>query len=153
MLHGATRGIARPEARRGEVRGSLWPLRANLVSFAAFFPLLFLRAGATDGPVPLVLAITGSALAVAGATIALRSRNALGPAWSLVPTADERAGLVTTGPYRVVRHPLYLGLSMLPAGAAVAFGNPSALLIVVLAVIPTFLWLAAREASVLGRRL
>ena len=46
-----------------------------------------------------------------------------GSAWSLVPMANDATGIVTTGPYRLVRHPIYLGLAMLAMGAALAFAS------------------------------
>jgi Phospholipid methyltransferase len=47
-----------------------------------------------------------------------------------VPKADQGTGLVTTGPYRLVRHPIYLGLALLAMGEALAFGSWPALMIV-----------------------
>jgi protein-S-isoprenylcysteine O-methyltransferase Ste14 len=70
----------------------------------------------------------------------------LGPAWA--PTA-QAAGLVTTGPYRLVRHPIYLGLSMLALGQALAFASWPAFLILLAGIIPTFVWRAAAEGKVL----
>ena len=52
----------------------------------------------------LPLALSGCFLALGGAVLVLRSRAELGPAWSFVPKADQGTGLVTTGPYRLVRH-------------------------------------------------
>ena len=72
----------------------------------------------------------------------------LGPAWSFLPVADE-AGLVTTGPYRLVRHPIYLGLSMLAMGEALAFASWPALLVLLAGIIPTFVWRAAAEEKLL----
>jgi protein-S-isoprenylcysteine O-methyltransferase Ste14 len=44
--------------------------------------------------------------------------------------ADEAAGVVTTGPYRLVRHPIFLGFSMLALGQALAFASWPAVLVV-----------------------
>ena len=99
----------------------------------------------------LLLALAGCLLALAGSALILRSRAALGPAWSLVPRADQRMGLVTTGPYRLVRHPIYLGLSMLAAGEALAFGSWPALTIVLSGIVPTFAWRARAEDKLLSR--
>ena len=78
----------------------------------------------------LPLALSGCLLALAGAALVLRSRAELGPAWSFVPKADQGTGLVTTGPYRLVRHPIYLGLALLAMGEALVFGSWFALMIV-----------------------
>jgi protein-S-isoprenylcysteine O-methyltransferase Ste14 len=66
-----------------------------------------------------------------------------------VPKADR--GLVTTGPYRLVRHPIYLGLALLALGQALAFASWSALTIVVFGIVPTFAWRARAEEKLLSR--
>lgn len=63
-----------------------------------------------------MLAPCGCLLALAGAALVLWSRAELGSAWSFVPMADQGTDFVTTGPYRLVRHPIYLGLSLLAMG-------------------------------------
>jgi protein-S-isoprenylcysteine O-methyltransferase Ste14 len=67
-----------------------------------------------------VAAVVGLVIAAAGVALHLRARRALGPFWS-GPIA-VRAGhlVVTSGPYAVVRHPLYLGVLLLTAGTLVA---------------------------------
>jgi protein-S-isoprenylcysteine O-methyltransferase Ste14 len=71
----------------------------------------------------LPLALLGCLLALAGAALVVRSRAELGPAWSFVPKAVQSTGLVMTGPYRLVRHPICLGLALLAMGGALAFGS------------------------------
>ena len=146
-------GLDRRARETGETspasRGSRWPLAANLASFALFFPSLFLAAGPGGGALPLFLAGAGSLVAVAGAGVVRRARDTLGAAWSFVPLAATESGVVSTGPYRLVRHPIYLGLSMLAAGEAIAFDDGPALLAVLVAVIPTFLWRARTEEALL----
>jgi protein-S-isoprenylcysteine O-methyltransferase Ste14 len=90
-------------------------------------------------------------LALAGASLVLRSRAELGPAWSFLPEADRDADLVTTGPYHLVRHLIYLGLTLLAMGQALAFGSWPALLVVPSAIVPTFAWRARAEEILLGR--
>jgi protein-S-isoprenylcysteine O-methyltransferase Ste14 len=70
-----------------------------------------------------VAAVVGLVLAATGVVLHLRARRALGPFWS-GPIA-VRAGhrVVTSGPYAVVRHPLYLGVLLLAAGTAVAHAS------------------------------
>jgi Phospholipid methyltransferase len=71
----------------------------------------------------LPLALSGFLLALAGMALVLRSRTELGSAWSFVAKADQGTGLVTTWPYRLVRHPIYLGFALLATGQALAFGS------------------------------
>ena len=96
------------------------------------------------------LALSGCLLALAGAVLILRSRTELGPAWSFVSKADQSTGLITTGPYRLVRHPIYLGLALLAMGEALAFGSWPALVIVLSGIVPTFAWRARSEEALLS---
>jgi protein-S-isoprenylcysteine O-methyltransferase Ste14 len=124
---------------------------ANLAAFGLFFPSLLIFSGSSEASLALPLALSGCLLAVAGAALVLRARAALGPAWSFVPQADHRTGLVTTGPYRLVRHPIYLGLALLSLGQALAFSSWLAGLIVLVGIVPTFAWRARAEEALLSR--
>ena len=136
--------------RPGHGRGDRVPLLANLTAFGLFLPSLLALRGTLTGYAALVLALAGCLLAVAGAALVLRSRMELGPAWSFVPMANEVTGLVTTGPYRLARHPIYLGFSMLAMGEALAFaGRWPALFVVLSGIVPTFLWRASAEEKLL----
>jgi protein-S-isoprenylcysteine O-methyltransferase Ste14 len=123
----------------------------NIVAFGVFFPTLLIFSGGSDASMALPLALSGCLLAMAGAALVLRSRTELGPAWSLAPKADQGTGLVTTGPYRLVRHPIYLGLALLAMGQALAFGSGPALMIVLFGIVPTFAWRARVEEKLLRR--
>jgi protein-S-isoprenylcysteine O-methyltransferase Ste14 len=137
-------------AGAGQGRGNRAPVAANVTACALFYLCLFASPGALEGHAALLLAFAGCALAMAGAAVVLRSRLALGAAWSLVPSADEATGLVTTGPYRLVRHPIYLGLSMLALGQALAWASPPAFVVLLAGVIPTFVWRARAEETLLA---
>ncbi|RWH71711.1 isoprenylcysteine carboxylmethyltransferase family protein [Mesorhizobium sp.] len=131
-------------------RGDRTPVLTNLAAFVLFFAFLAAFAGNTEGLVALLLALCGCLLALAGAALVLRSRAELGTAWSLVPTADQGTGLVTTGPYRLVRHLIYLGLMMLAMGEALAFSSLPAVLVVFSTIVPTFVWRARAEERLLA---
>ena len=138
-----------PNTRTGQGRSDRTPVLANAVAFAVFLPSLLALSGAPEGSTALLLASTGCLLAVAGAAVVLWSRMELGPAWSLVPVAEEATGFVTTGPYRHVRHPIYLGLSMLALGQALAFASWPAFLVLFAGIVPTFVWRATAEERLL----
>lgn len=127
------------------------PLIANLGAFASFFASLLIPSSSSAGDIALSLAMSGCTLALIGAALVLRSRAELGSAWSLLPKADRATGLVTTGPYRLVRHPIYLGLTLLAAGNALSFGSGVAFLIVLSGIVPTFTWRARVEEGELSR--
>ena len=142
---------AGPKTRVRQRGGDRAPVVANLAAFGLFFPSLLGFSGSPAGSTALLLASSGSLLAVAGAALVLRSRAELGPAWSFVPMADQGTGLITTGPYRFVRHPIYLGLAVLAMGEALAFSSWPAFLIVLCGIVPTFAWRAGAEETLLSR--
>lgn len=144
-------GCRREPKTRARRPGGRAPVVANLAAFGLFFPSLIIFSGSANGFTALLLASLGSLLAVAGAALVLRSRAELGPAWSFVPRAGQETGLVTTGPYRLVRHPIYLGLGLLAMGEALAFSSWPAFLIVLSGIVPTFSWRAQAEETLLSR--
>jgi protein-S-isoprenylcysteine O-methyltransferase Ste14 len=146
---GGRRGEPKTSAR--QLGGSRRPVVANFAAFGLFLPSLIIFSGSANDITALLLASLGSLLSVAGAALVLRSRAALGPAWSFVPKADQETGLVTTGPYRLVRHPIYLGLTLLAMGQALAFRSCPAVLIVLSGIVPTFAWRARAEEKLLSR--
>ena len=143
------RGGAKMRARpNGSDRA---PLVANFAAFGLYVPSLLVFSGSSAGSAGLLLASSGALVGVAGAALVVRSRAQLGPAWSFVPKADQSTGLVTTGPYRLVRHPIYLGLGLLAMGEALAFDSWPALTIVLFGILPTFAWRARAEEKLLSR--
>src|SRR5262245_19114445 len=140
-----------PEDRRMPYQ----PIRARLAVIAnfgavgLFFPALFVFASSTCAPWALALGLLGCAIAVTGSVLVWRARLELGAAWSLLPKAGDQTGVVTSGPYRFVRHPIYLGLSVVAVGQAVAFSSGPAFFIVWAGVIPSFVWRAREEERLL----
>ena len=151
MLLGVSGRRGESKTRARHPGGGRAPLVANLAAFGLFGASLVIFSGSSEASMALPLALLGCLLALAGSALVLRSRAELGAAWSLVPKADQRTGLVTTGPYRLVRHPIYLGLALLAAGEALAFGSWPALLLVLSGIVPTFAWRARAEDSLLSR--
>jgi protein-S-isoprenylcysteine O-methyltransferase Ste14 len=146
------RGRCEAAKLRGQqARPSRGPVAANVSALGSYFVSLPLCSGSSTASAALALAAFGSLLGLVGVGIVVRSRRELGEAWSFSPTANERTGLVMTGPYRVVRHPIYLGLTLLSLGQAIGFANWVAVLIVGCAVVPTFVWRARAEEKLLHR--
>jgi protein-S-isoprenylcysteine O-methyltransferase Ste14 len=66
---------------------------------------------------------TGAALTFLGLLLATWARVRLGRNWSVVVTVKEGHELVKSGPYHVVRHPIYTGLLLAFVGQAMARGE------------------------------
>ena len=103
----------RPQARRGA--------REPIAIIACVAALAAAGALHPPGSVPSAAVETaGLAVAVAGTCWMLASVLALGTCFGILP---EARGLVQRGPYRLVRHPLYLG--ELTACAGLVAASPS----------------------------
>jgi protein-S-isoprenylcysteine O-methyltransferase Ste14 len=144
-----SRGQAK--TRTPQDRGDRAPLVANFTAFGLFFLSLLIFSCSPAGFMALLLALSGSLLALAGAAFVVICHAELGAAWSFAPKADQSTGLITTGPYRLVRHPIYLGLALLVVGEAIAFGGWPALFIALSAIVPTLAWRARAEEKLLSR--
>jgi protein-S-isoprenylcysteine O-methyltransferase Ste14 len=68
----------------------------------------------------LILQVLGTVLFVAGLALAVWARVYLGRNWGMPMTKKEEPELVTSGPYRYVRHPIYSGLLLAVLGTALA---------------------------------
>ncbi len=73
-------------------------------------------------PASTARSITGTALVVLGVGIAVWSRHVLGTNWSGVVRITEGQRLVTGGPYRLVRNPIYSGMLLAAFGITLASG-------------------------------
>jgi len=65
----------------------------------------------------------GAALTVVGLLFAVWARQHLGSNWSRSVTIKQGHELITTGPYALVRHPIYTGILTGFLGTAIAFSQ------------------------------
>ena len=95
------------------------PVAAILLAISLLTPDLF---WIRILPAALPLAIAGLLVTVAGLGIAVWARQHLGKNWSGRPAIRQDHTIVRTGPYSMVRHPIYTGLLCGLAGTAIATG-------------------------------
>jgi protein-S-isoprenylcysteine O-methyltransferase Ste14 len=97
--------------------------------------LLFLRLpGLTGRWVPATPLVTagGLALHIGSFALAVWSRRHLGRNWSHRVEEKEGHELVRSGPYRVIRHPIYSAMIGMTIGTALVSGETHALLAIVI---------------------
>lgn len=73
-------------------------------------------------------AVALAAVMLAGLSLTWWARIYLGPLWSSVITRKEDHSIVDTGPYALVRHPIYTGLIIALLATAAAEGRATALI-------------------------
>ncbi len=101
-----------------------WPRAAAILGGFLLSGLLLLNQR-TD--LPVAAQVVASLLVLAGNGFAVYVLANLGRSFSILP---ESRKLVISGPYRVVRHPLYLAEAVATLGMLIQFISPLALLLV-----------------------
>jgi protein-S-isoprenylcysteine O-methyltransferase Ste14 len=104
--------------RAKEGRGARRRIPLNGVTALAVVLLLrFLRVGSLAVRSPVLGAI-GALVFGSGIALAVWARVHLGRNWGMPMTQKDEPELVTSGPYRLVRHPIYSGLLAALLGTA-----------------------------------
>jgi protein-S-isoprenylcysteine O-methyltransferase Ste14 len=65
-----------------------------------------------------IVGVAGALLCVVGVTIAVWARACLGSNWSPRPSVKIGHELITAGPYRLIRHPIYSGMLLAVLGTS-----------------------------------
>jgi protein-S-isoprenylcysteine O-methyltransferase Ste14 len=96
--------------------------------------------------------IAGFGLILVGLALRLWAEKSLGALWSTRVQVREDHFLTHTGPYRLLRHPAYLGLALFYLGAVVACDSFNGLMIFVLGVAPALAYRVTLEEAALAER-
>lgn len=94
-----------------------------------------------------ILGWTGAALCVLGFGLAIDARRHLGRNWGLPMSRKEQPELVTSGPYAIIRHPIYTGLVLATLGSAMGVSVLWALVLIPLCAY--FIYSARREETLM----
>jgi protein-S-isoprenylcysteine O-methyltransferase Ste14 len=94
-----------------------------------------------------LLGWTGVALCVLGFGLAIIARWHLGRNWGMPMSRKDQPELVTSGPYSVIRHPIYTGLILAMLGSAIGVNLTWALMLAPVGVY--FILSARREETVM----
>jgi len=128
----AARGSSPAAVSEANPSRGLHVLLTSAAQILVLFPVPVLRQRFLP-PSAFVLA-SGLAMEVLGLLLAVWARRLLGRNWSGRITLKVEHELIRSGPYRVVRHPIYTGLLTMYAGAAIVSGEMHALIGLALAV-------------------
>lgn len=88
---------------------------------------------------------TGFVISMVGILFSVWGRMALGSNWSADAELKSGQSLVTSGPYAIVRNPIYSGITLGMAGSAIALGNVSGIIAVGFIVVFSFLRITYEE--------
>ena len=101
-------------------------------------------------PVNPILSCLGVILCLAGLAILISGRHHLGRNWSQTVAVKEGHELVTSGPYRYIRHPMYAGGLLAAIGSAIVAGGAWVFLTIILGAL--FLWRVRAEDKLLAQQ-
>jgi protein-S-isoprenylcysteine O-methyltransferase Ste14 len=112
------RGLNRSELRAGmAMRLTLFVIIVAVIVVARRSPGL--RALQWSEFHSLPMAVAGAIIATFGTVLAFAARAAIGRNWGPPATRRTDTELVTSGPYAMIRHPIYSGILLMMVGTAV----------------------------------
>jgi protein-S-isoprenylcysteine O-methyltransferase Ste14 len=101
-------------------------------------------------PASAAVSIIGVVLCAAGMALLVWARVVLGRNWSQIVSIKEGHELVTSGPYRTVRHPMYTGGIIACIGSAIVGGGAWIFLLAILGAL--FLWRVGAEDKLMAEQ-
>lgn len=117
---------------------------------ALLLPYLPVFSFVNFAPIDPVVSVFGVVLCTAGMAFLVWARQTLGHNWSQTVSAKEGHELVTSGPYRFVRHPMYAGGFVACIASAIVAGGPFVFAAVTVG--PIFLWRVRAEDRLMSQQ-
>jgi len=112
---------------------------------AGFAPDFLVQRAIPDG---MAIGLIGMIITLMGLGFAIWARVHLGKYWSSMPAIRVDHKLIRTGPYSIVRHPIYTGILFAVAGTAIIIGEPLGLVAFFL-ILTAYLWKIRMEEKYL----
>ena len=146
-----------PFVKRNVQQQSISSTLQNTIVFAVGLFLLFGSPSTPDWfnqpvfPVTFPLALAGLGLTICGTGLSIWARLVLGENWSSFPSVKHNHALIVTGPYRIVRHPIYTGLLIALLGSALQYGLVRSFLAVLTCAVGLYLKVSAEEEFMVQR--
>jgi protein-S-isoprenylcysteine O-methyltransferase Ste14 len=100
-------------------------------------------------PGTMFLQVAGAAICVFGLLFTLWARSTLAGNWSSDVTFKQNHELIRSGPYRIVRHPIYTGLLVMCLGTAIHIGQLRGAVSMVLVAVGFWIKLSQEERLLL----
>lgn len=122
-------------------------IHVSLANVAVLLELVTIRGLGRFSPASPLIMTAGLAVEAAGLYLAIWARRHLGRNWSGEITIKEDHQLIRTGPYGLLRHPIYTGLLGMYAGTALVTGEWLALVGVAMAVFAYWRKIRLEEAN------
>jgi protein-S-isoprenylcysteine O-methyltransferase len=148
VLYLTISAIGVKEETQGHLSQSLGLMFAIIAAF--LLPHLPIFHFVNFAPVNPVLSIIGLILCATGMVILVLGRRYLGRNWSQTVAVKKDHELVTTGPYRYIRHPMYAGGLLASIGSAIVAGGAWIFLLVILGSL--FLWRVGAEDRLMAKQ-
>ena len=131
-------------------RGEGWVLIQGVILVAIFVAGLTESSFSGDGP--MVVTVLGVVLMVLGGILAVLGVRSLGRGLTALPHPRDGSELVSTGVYRLVRHPIYGGLVIGALGYGLAMHAMVTAVVGSIALLAFFRLKSAREEVWLEQR-
>jgi protein-S-isoprenylcysteine O-methyltransferase Ste14 len=141
--------VVRGKGRRNRDRGT-----RVLIAIALAATIAAASAAPAVAPslrIPVAARVLGVIVMWAGLATRVWAVAALGGAFRTTVEVDPDQAVVTTGPYKRIRHPSYAGLLLLFAGLGLALGNWLSAAACLVLPLPAIAWRIHVEEAELGR--
>lgn len=135
----AARDVLRVERRESKFSMLIYRVPLSVAAILLFVSKVW------HGPLQILLlpsgklyAWTGALITVLGLALAVWARIHLGRNWSASVELKQSHSLIRTGPYRITRHPIYVGLLSAVLGTSITRGDIRGLLAFLLVLVAFF---------------